>query len=285
MRPIKSLVDKHSESYRANYAANLANVERLKAELTRSTKGGGEQYVKRHLARGRLLPRERIEMLLDEGSYFLEIAPLAGVGMENEFVGAGVVGGVGLVSGRQCLIIANEATVKGGAVSEIGQRKNARLAEIAATNHLATITLVESAGADLPVQSKIFVPGGAGFKEITRRSKARIPSVSVVFGNSTAGGAYLPGMSDYVIMVRNQAQVFLGGPPLVKMATGEVVDEESLGGAEMHSRISGLSDYLAEDELDGLRIARDIVSHYSDARSPRPLSAVEEPLYDADELL
>ena len=161
MRPIKSIVDKNSESYRGNYAANLVAVERLKSELKKSTLGGGEQYVKRHLARGKLPPRERVEMLLDEGSYFLEIAPLAGHEMENEFIGAGVVGGVGLVSGRQCLIIANEATVKGGAVSEIGQRKNARLAEIAATNHLATITLVESAGADLPVQSKIFVPGGA----------------------------------------------------------------------------------------------------------------------------
>jgi acetyl-CoA carboxylase carboxyltransferase component len=174
--------------------------------------------------------------------------------------------------------------VKGGAVSEIGSRKNARLAEIVATNHLPSISLVESAGADLPVQHKIFVPGGAGFKEITRRSKARIPSISVVFGNSTAGGAYLPGMSDYVVMVKKQAQVFLGGPPLVKMATGEIVDEESLGGAEMHSKVSGLSDYLAENELDGLRIAREIVAHLAAKPSP-PRIAVEEPLYPADELL
>ena len=284
MQPIKSLIDKNSEGYRANYAANLASVERLRGELRKSTLGGGEQYVKRHLARGKLLPRERVEMLLDEGSFFLEIAPLAGVGMENEFVGAGVVGGIGRVSGRICFLIANESTVKGGAVSEIGQRKNARLAEVAATNHLATITLVESAGADLPVQHKIFVPGGAGFKEITRRSKARIPSISVVFGNSTAGGAYLPGMSDYVVMIRKQAQVFLGGPPLVKMATGEIVDEETLGGAEMHSKISGLSDYLAEDELDGLRIAREIVAHL-DATPMPPRAVPEEPLYPADELL
>ena len=285
MLPIKSIVNPGDEAFRTNYAANLSAVEKLKAELARATKGGGEQYVKRHLARGRLLPRERIEMLLDEGSYFLEIAPLAGVGMENEFVGAGVVGGVGLVSGRECIIIANEATVKGGAVSEIGQLKNRRLSDVGTENRLPSISLVESAGADLPVQAKIFVPGGRGFREITRRSKMRIPSISVVFGNSTAGGAYLPGMSDYVIMVKNQAQVFLGGPPLVKMATGEIVDEESLGGAEMHSRISGLSDYLAEDELDGLRIARDIVSHYSDPPSKPNLKPVEEPLYAADELL
>jgi acetyl-CoA carboxylase carboxyltransferase component len=155
---------------------------------------------------------------------------------------------------------------------------------VVAINHLPSITLVESAGADLPVQHKIFVPGGAGFKEITRRSKARIPSISVVFGNSTAGGAYLPGMSDYVVMVKKQAQVFLGGPPLVKMATGEIVDEESLGGAEMHSKISGLSDYLAEDELDGLRIAREIVSHLEPKSAPRR-APVQNPIYPADELL
>ncbi|MBK9313271.1 MAG: acyl-CoA carboxylase subunit beta [Acidobacteria bacterium] len=284
MQPIKSHVDRSSEIYLANHSANLASIERLRMELLQSTLGGGEQYVKRHLSRGKLLPRERIEMLLDEGSYFLEIAPLAGHGMDNEFVGAGVVGGVGLVSGRECLIIANEATVKGGAVSEIGQRKNARLAEISAVNHLPSITLVESAGADLPVQHKIFVPGGAGFKEITRRSKARIPSVSVVFGNSTAGGAYLPGMSDYVVMIKRQAQVFLGGPPLVKMATGETVDEESLGGAEMHSKLSGLSDYLAEDELDGLRIAREIVAHLP-AKSTTHRERTLDPIYPSDDLL
>ncbi len=284
MRPITSLVDHQAESYQSNFATNHVSVERLSEELKKSTLGGGEQYNQRHRARGKLLPRQRVEMLLDDGSYFLEIAPLAGHGMKGEFVGAGVVGGVGLVSGKQCFIIANEATVKGGAVSEIGQRKNARLAEIAALNHLPTITLVESAGADLPVQHKIFVPGGAGFKEITRRSKARIPSVSVVFGNSTAGGAYLPGMSDYVVMVKKQAQVFLGGPPLVKMATGEIVDEESLGGAEMHAQISGLSDYLAEDELDALRIAREIVSHFAPKPKPHRIP-VEPPLYPADELL
>jgi acetyl-CoA carboxylase carboxyltransferase component len=285
VRAIKSTVNPRSDSFQANYAANHAAVEKLRSELARSTRGGGEQYVKRHLSRGRLLPRERIEMLLDEGSFFLEIAPLAGTGIENEFVGAGVVGGIGLVSGRECLIIANEATVKGGAVSEIGQLKNRRLSDVGTQNHLPGISLVESAGADLPVQAKIFVPGGRGFREITRRSKHRIPSISVVFGNSTAGGAYLPGMSDYVVMVKNQAQVFLGGPPLVKMATGEVVDEESLGGAEMHSRVSGLSDYLAEDELDGLRIARDIVSHFAPALAKPAAATFEEPLYPADELL
>ncbi len=285
MRPIKTTVNAQAAEYQSNYAAMQRAVARLSLELSRSTTGGGEKYVQRHLARGKLLPRERVEMLLDEGSYFLEIAPLAGINIENEFIGAGTVGGIGLVSGRECLIIANEATVKGGAVSEIGQLKNRRLSDIGTQNRLPSISLVESAGADLPVQAKIFVPGGRGFREITRRSKARIPSISVVFGNSTAGGAYLPGMSDFVVMVKNQAKVFLGGPPLVKMATGEIVDEESLGGAEMHSRISGLSDYLAEDELDGLRIARNIVSHLSAPPAKPARAGVEEPLYPADELM
>jgi acetyl-CoA carboxylase carboxyltransferase component len=261
-------------------------IARLQQELRKSTEGGGEKYVKRHIQRGRLLPRDRVELLLDEGSYFLEIAPLAGIGMENESAGAGVIGGIGLVSGRECLIVANEATLKGGATSEAGLWKNGRLADIARENRLPTILLVESAGADLPVQSKIFVPGGRGFRELTRRSKLRIPVIAVVFGSSTAGGAYLPGMSDYVVMVKRQAQVFLAGPPLVKMATGEISDEESLGGAEMHSRLSGLSDYLAEDERDAIRIAREIVEHFKPApQHPARHSRAPEPVYDPDQIL
>src|SRR5215472_4847346 len=286
MRSIKSNINVNAEPYVSNFQAMTAGVGKLRAELARSTLGGGEKYVKRHRSRGRLLPRERIDILLDEGSYFLEIAPLAGIGVQNEFVGAGVVGGIGLVSGRQCLIVANEATVKGGAVSEIGQLKHRRLADIGAQNRLPAISLVESAGADLPVQSKIFVPGGRGFREITRRSRQRIPSVSVVFGNSTAGGAYTPGMSDYIVMVKGQAQVFLGGPPLVKMTTGEIVDEESLGGAEMHSRISGLADYLAEDELDAIRIGRRIVARLNrrKAVAPESVPSFVEPDLPVDEL-
>jgi acetyl-CoA carboxylase carboxyltransferase component len=283
---LRTTVDCDSTSYRTNYAAMQAAVQRLRSELKRSTEGGGEKYVKRHIERGKLLPRDRVEMLLDEGSYFLEIAPLAGYGMENEFPGAGVIAGVGLVCGRECMITANEATAKGGATSEAGLWKNGRIADIARINHLPSILLVESAGADLPVQSKIFVPGGRGFREITRRSRDRIPTISVVFGSSTAGGAYLPGMSDYVVMVKKQAQVFLAGPPLVKMATGEVSDEESLGGAEMHSRVSGLSDFLAEDEPDAIRIAREIVSHLNIAKPEIPnVRDPREPVYDPDELL
>ncbi len=284
---VRSIVNPRSAEFAANAAAMLAEVERLRSALKRSTEGGGEKYSQRHVSRGKLLPRERVELLLDEGSYFLEIAPLAGIGFENETPGAGVIGGIGLVSGRECLIIANEATLKGGATGEAGLWKNTRLADIALQNRLTTILLVESAGADLPVQSKIFVPGGRGFREITRRSKEGIPTVAVVFGSSTAGGAYLPGMSDYVVMVKKQAQVFLAGPPLVKMATGEIVDEESLGGAEMHSRVSGLSDYLAEDERDGIRIARNIVGTFNlpNPALPDGIDSFEEPHYDAGELL
>ncbi len=286
MEPIRTAIDPHSDAYRDNYAAMSSAVERLRAELKRSTQGGGEKYVQRHLERGKLLPRERVELLLDEGSYFLEIAPLAGIGMDDETPGARTIGGIGLVSGRECMVVANEATAKGGSTGEAGMWKNARLADISRENRLTSILLVESAGADLPVQSKIFVPGGRGFREITRRSKLRIPTISVVFGSSTAGGAYLPGMSDYVVMVKRQAQVFLAGPPLVKMATGEVASEEELGGAEMHSRVSGLSDYLAEDELDGIRIAREIVANFNLPKPPTPQqTAFDEPVYDTNELL
>ncbi len=287
MQPLRSLADPQSPEFQANYSALSAEVVKLRAALKRSTEGGGEKYTKRHIERGKLLPRERVELTLDEGSYFLEIAPLAGIGMDGEVPGAGVIGGIGLVSGRECLIIANEATAKGGATGEPGLWKNTRLADIAMQNRLPTILLVEAAGADLPQQAKVFVPGGRGFRELTRRSKIRIPTISVVFGSSTAGGAYLPGMSDYTVFVRNQALVFLAGPPLVKMATGEIVDEESLGGAEMHSKISGLSDYLANDEIDGIRIARDIVSHYNLPKPPMPPGAGsgDEPLFPADELL
>ena len=283
---IRSTVDCQSDSFRANYAAMSIAVDRLRGELKRSTEGGGEKYVQRHLERGKQLPRERVELLLDEGSYFLEIAPLAGFGLDDDTPGARVIGGIGVVSGRECMIVANEATAKGGSTGEAGLWKNARLADIALENRLTTILLVESGGADLPVQSKIFVPGGRGFREITRRSKRRIPTVAVVFGSSTAGGAYLPGMSDYVIMVKKQAQVFLAGPPLVKMATGEVSNEEELGGAEMHSRVSGLSDFLAEDEVDAIRMAREIISYFNLPKPPTPQQETfEEPLYEVDEML
>jgi acetyl-CoA carboxylase carboxyltransferase component len=184
------------------------------------------------------------------------------------------------------VITANDSTVKGGAISEITAWKSGRLNDVAEQNRLPSISLIESAGADLPVQSKIFVPGGRGFRDLSRRSRERVPSICLVFGSSTAGGAYIPGMSDYIVMVERQAQVYLAGPPLVKMATGEEVDHEELGGAEMHAKISGVSDYLARDERDAIRIGREIVAHldWKKGAVPRP-RPVDPPRYDADELL
>jgi acetyl-CoA carboxylase carboxyltransferase component len=283
---LRSRVDPRSESFAANREANLASLAKLSALLAKAREGGGVKYAERHVAAGKLLPRERIERLLDRDAYFLEIAPLAGLDIPGHAPGASVIGGVGVVSGVECLITASEATVKGGAMSEYSVIKSARLSEIAEQNGLPSISLIESAGADLPNQSKIFVPGGRGFRDLTRRSAARAPTICLVFGSSTAGGAYIPGMSDYVVMVKNQAQVYLGGPPLVKMATGEETTHEELGGAEMHSRISGVSDYLAEDEEDAIRIGREIVAHLNwKKQGPPPRPDVEEPLYPADDLL
>jgi len=239
--------------------AMLAKIEALHAEQAKAVAGGGEKYVARHKERGKLLARERIELLIDEGSAFLELMPLAGWGSDFT-VGASLVTGIGVVEGVECMIVANDPTVKGGALNPWSLKKSFRAAEIAERNFLPTINLTESGGADLPTQKEIFIPGGRGFRDLTRASARKQPTVSVVFGNSTAGGAYVPGMSDYVIMVKEQAKVFLAGPPLVKMATGEETDDESLGGAEMHSRISGSSDFLAVDEHDAIRLARRVVA-------------------------
>ncbi len=279
-------VDRRAEDYRANEASNRAAVDKLRAALREATVGGGEKYTSRHKAAGKLLPRERVEMLLDRDSYFLELCPLAGKDVPGHTPGASVIGGIGRVSGVECLITASESTVKGGAISEMSAWKTARLNDVAEANRLPSISMIESAGADLPNQSKIFVPGGRGFRDLTRRSEQKIPTICLVFGSSTAGGAYMPGMSDYVVMVEKQAQVYLAGPPLVKMATGEDTDHEELGGAEMHSKISGVSDYLARDELDAIRIGREIVAHLEWRKGAQPLPRpIEEPRYPAEELL
>ncbi|MBF4761862.1 acyl-CoA carboxylase subunit beta [Nocardioides islandensis] len=243
----------------SNRESMLEKIADLEAEVAKAVAGGGEKYVDRHHARGRLLPRERIELLVDEGSAFLELSPLAGWGSDFH-VGASLVTGIGVVEGVECLITANDPTVKGGASNPWTVKKAFRAAQIAEENNLPTISLVESGGADLPTQKEIFIPGGKLFRDLTRASARRQPTIALVFGNSTAGGAYVPGMSDYTVMVKEQAKVFLGGPPLVKMATGEESDDESLGGAEMHARVSGLADYLAQDELDAIRIGRRIVA-------------------------
>ena len=282
---VESRVDGAGEVFQKNREANLGDLEKVAAALARARLGGGEKYTTRHKERGKLLPRERIELLLDRDGWFLELCSLAGLDVSGETPGSSVIGGVGLVSGVECLITASEATIKGGAITELTLRKSARLAEVADANGLVSVSLIESAGADLPNQSKIFLPGGAMFRDITRRSKARLPTVCVVFGSSTAGGAYVPGMSDYAIMVKERAQVYLAGPPLVKMATGEDSGHEELGGAEMHSRVSGVSDYLAEDEVDAIRLAREVVSHLNRVKPGMPARESVEPRLSGEELL
>ena len=221
----------------------------LETEHAKALAGGGEKYVKRHHDRGKMTARERIEMLLDADSPFLELSPLAAYGTDYQ-VGASVVTGIGAVEGVECMLVANDPTVKGGTSNPWTLKKMLRANQIAFENRLPLISLVESGGADLPTQKEIFIPGGQGFRDLTRLSAAGIPTIALVFGNSTAGGAYIPGMSDHVVMIKERSKVFLAGPPLVKMATGEESDDESLGGAEMHARTSGLADYFAVDELD-----------------------------------
>ncbi|WP_255559890.1 MULTISPECIES: acyl-CoA carboxylase subunit beta [unclassified Mumia] len=265
--------------------AMLAKIDDLAEQHAKALAGGGEKYVARHHARGKLLARERIELLLDEGAPFLELSTLAAWGTDFP-VGGSLVAGIGVVEGVECMIIANDPTVKGGSSNPLTVKKGLRAAQIAAENRLPTVNLVESGGADLPTQKDIFIPGGATFRNITRSSAARVPTVALVFGNSTAGGAYVPGMSDYVVMVKEGAKVFLGGPPLVKMATGEESDDESLGGAEMHARTSGLADYLAVDEYDAIRLGRQIVRRLNwRKQGPTPAADYAEPAFDVDDLL
>jgi acetyl-CoA carboxylase carboxyltransferase component len=286
MHPLRSRVDNRSESFKENRVANLASLEKLQAKLAKARAGGGEKYVARHLARGKLLPRDRVERLLDRGSPFLELCPLAGVHIGGTVPGGSAIAGIGWVSGVECMVTATDATVQGGAIGPVGVQKSGRISEIALENRLPAVHLIESAGADLPNQADIFVPGGAGFRDITRRSKAQIPTVSLVFGSCTAGGAYIPGMSDYVVMVKEAAYMYLAGPPLVNMATGEIVDDETLGGADLHSRQSGVSDYMADSELDCLRMGREIVGRFGwKKRGGLPTGAGDLPLYDSEELL
>ncbi|GAB2866539.1 acyl-CoA carboxylase subunit beta [Nocardioides pacificus] len=266
-------------------ASLLAKLTDLDAEHAKAVAGGGEKYIERHHKRGKLLPRERIELLIDEGSAFLELSPLAGWGSDFT-VGASTVCGIGVIEGVECMISANDPTVKGGASNPWTLKKTFRAAQIAEENNLPQISLVESAGADLPTQKEIFIPGGKIFRDLARASGRRQPTIALVFGNSTAGGAYVPGLSDYTVMVKEQAKVFLAGPPLVKMATGEETDDEELGGAEMHARISGLADYLAEDERDAIRIGRRIVARLNWRKArPEGERTYAEPAYDPESLL
>jgi len=274
-----------SDAYRANRAFMEDQLRRHDEQLAVVNGGGGPKYVERHRQRDKLLARERVEALLDLESPFLELSPLAAWGTEFP-VGAGLVTGIGLVEGTECLIMANDPTVRGGTTNPMTMRKSLRAYEIARQNRLPVVNLVESGGADLPTQSEIFIPGGQAFHDITQLSAEGIPTVAVVFGNSTAGGAYVPGMSDYIVMIDKRSKVFLGGPPLVKMATGEESDDESLGGAEMHARVSGLPDYFAVDELDGIRLGRQVVRRLNQRkRGAGPRGPGKAPRLDPDHLL
>jgi 3-methylcrotonyl-CoA carboxylase beta subunit len=264
METISNLAGTVGGTFEANHKAQLALVAELRERLATTTLGGPATSRERHIARGKLLPRERIDYLLDDGSPFLEIAPLAANGMYNgDSPGAGVIAGIGLIHGRHVLVISNDATVKGGTYYPMTVKKHLRAQEIALENKLPCIYLVDSGGAFLPKQDEVFPDKehfGRIFYNQAKMSAAKIPQIASVMGSCTAGGAYVPAMSDETVIVRNQGTIFLGGPPLVKAAIGEIVTAEELGGGDVHSRISGVTDHLAENDQHALEIVRDIVA-------------------------
>ena len=297
---LKSTLDTKSEQFIKNKEMMLDKLKFLDSLLDLAEIGGGLHHHERLAKRGKMPVRERVMNVLDPDTPFLEIQPYAAYGTNNYNVGGGCVSGIGIISGVECVIFANDPSVKAGAMTVYVGEKWARAIEISRDNKIPFISFVESAGGDLNVsrgdgdnppiaptlQQSHFASTGRFFYEMTELSKLRIPVISVVFGSSTAGGAYQPGMSDYNIFIKDQSKAFLAGPPLVKMATGEESDDETLGGAKMHSEISGLSDYLAEDEMDALRICREVVSHLNwTKKGNEPDIKSSEPEYDEEELL
>ena len=280
METISSLMGTAGGTFEANHDAQVALVAELKERLATAALGGPAKSRDRHIARGKLLPRERIDYLIDDGSPFLEIAPLAANGMYNDdSPGAGVIAGIGLVHGRHVLVISNDATVKGGTYYPMTVKKHLRAQEIALENKLPCIYLVDSGGAFLPKQDEVFPDRehfGRIFYNQAKMSAAKIPQIASVMGSCTAGGAYVPAMSDETVIVRNQGTIFLGGPPLVKAAIGEIVTAEELGGGDVHSRISGVTDHLAENDQHALEIVRDIV-----ATLPKPA----QPAWDVSDVV
>lgn len=252
-----------SEAYRTNTEAHRALVAELRSKLAAAALGGGTKARERHTSRGKLLPRDRVDTLLDPGSPFLELAPLAADGLyDGAAPAAGVIAGIGRVAGREVMVVANDATVKGGTYYPMTVKKHLRAQEVALENRLPCVYLVDSGGAFLPMQDEVFPDRdhfGRIFYHQARLSAAGIPQIAAVLGSCTAGGAYVPAMSDQAVIVRNQGTIFLGGPPLVKAATGEVVTAEELGGGELHSRTSGVTDHLAENDAHALSIVRTIV--------------------------
>ena len=298
MPALESSLDVSSEAFEKNRADMQDLLETMNSLLAEAAEGGGPEATARLRSRNKMPIRERIAHVLDRDSPFLEISPLAA--WRSSFaVGSGFVVGIGVIEGVECLILGHDPSVRAGAFNQFNSKKLMRGLQISRENRLPYIQFVESAGADLrgqgsdedpeeAIQREIghFAESGRLFYEITELSKIGIPTVSLVFGASTAGGAYQPGMSDYNILIKNQSRVFLGGPPLVKMATGEDADPESLGGADMHTTISGLGDYLAQDEMDGIRMCREVVSHLNwRKRGPEPTQKFLEPIHNPEELL
>ena len=282
-------VSTRSEEFKLNAAAMRALVDDLNARLAKIAEGGGEAARAKHLARGKLLPRERLQMLLDPDTPFLEVAPLAALGMYgDEAPGAGIIAGIGRVSGVECVIVCNDATVKGGTYYPMTVKKHLRAQEIARENRLPCIYLVDSGGANLPNQDEVFPDRehfGRIFYNQATLSGAGIPQIAVVMGSCTAGGAYVPAMSDETVIVRNQGTIFLGGPPLVKAATGEVVSAEDLGGGDVHTRLSGVADHLAENDTHALAMARNSVASLNWRKEvPVALQPARAPRHDQQEL-
>ncbi|PRY09543.1 carboxyl transferase domain-containing protein [Paraburkholderia sp. BL25I1N1] len=282
---IESKLNPRSDDFRANAAALEALVADLRAKVEKLALGGGQAARDKHTGRGKLLPRERIEKLLDPGTPFLEFSQLAAYGMYNDDApGAGVITGIGRIAGQECVIVCNDATVKGGTYYPVTVKKHVRAQEIAAENHLPCVYLVDSGGANLPNQDDVFPDRdhfGRIFFNQANLSAAGIPQIAVVMGSCTAGGAYVPAMSDESIIVKNQGTIFLGGPPLVKAATGEVVSAEDLGGGDVHTRLSGVVDHLAQNDAHALGIARSIVGNLNRTKQvPVALQEPEPPRYD-----
>ncbi|HTU29751.1 MAG TPA: carboxyl transferase domain-containing protein [Solirubrobacteraceae bacterium] len=290
MTVLHSTANPGSEEYRANLDANRALADDLRATQARLALGGGERARERHVARGKLLPRERVDRLLDPGAPFLELSPLAALGLyDDASPGAGIITGIGRVSGRECVIVANDATVKGGTYYPMTVKKHLRAQEVALQNRLPCIYLVDSGGAFLPEQADVFPDrehfGRIFFNQATMSAQG-IPQIAAVLGSCTAGGAYVPAMSDETVIVREQGTIFLGGPPLVKAATGETVTAEELGGGELHTRRSGVADHLADDDGHALEIVREIVGTLAPrTASPWERIATEPPVVDPGQLL
>ena len=290
MAILSSEIETHSEEFANNCAAMQVAIDEFRS-VEEKVLAKAEQAKEKFRKRGKLLPRERLNLLLDSGSNFLELCSLAGLKMHDDkdgsSAGGGIIAGIGYVAGARCMIQVNNSAIKGGTISPAGLDKTLRIQEIARANKLPIVTLAESGGANLQYATDVFVPGAQAFANQARLSAAGIPQITVVHGNATAGGAYQPGLSDFIIAVRNKTKMFLAGPPLLKAATGEIATDEELGGAELHAYEAGTADYLAEDDADGVRIAREVMGGlpWNDQVAPRAEKIYDEPLYSADELL